>query len=211
MRKTRKTLFGLGATVLLVAVAFAVPAGSAIAASDGSGPSAVAAKKKCKKGFVRKKGKCKKKGGAQAPAPGTPGAGYSEGRYSGTFSEGGLQVYFTVGGGRMYTEGRDAFGLEASCSNGDPDDYTPIYPVQASINNGTFAASGNYTGFGGQVIPWSISGQIAGSSVSNGVFGVGPYQDFYGGTCSATGHFSAQWCAVPSSCVFTPVYPIYYY
>lgn len=204
VRKSRKTSFALVA-VLSSVMAFAVTAGSAIAASDGSGPSAVAAKKKCKKGSVRKHGKCKRKGGA-----GGPGAAYSDGRYSGTFSEGG-QIYFTVGGGRMYTEGRDAFALNASCSGGSPSDYTPIYPVQAPINNGAFAQSGSFTPGFGQVIPWSISGQIAGSTVSNGVFTVGPYQDFYGNTCSATGHFTATRCSVPSSCVFVPVYPPVYY
>jgi hypothetical protein len=207
MRKARKALIGVLATLLLSAVAFAVPAGSAIAASDGSGPSAVAAAKKCKKGFVRRKGKCKRKVGGAAPV--APVAAYSEGRYSGSFSEGG-QVYFSVGGGRMYTEGRDAFALNASCSDGSTD-YTPIYPVQASISNGAFAQSGSFTPGFGQVIPWSISGHIAGTSVSNGVFAVGPYQDFYGNSCSATGHFSATWCQVASSCVFTPVYPIYTY
>ena len=53
MRKPRKPVFGVLA--LLLAGALALPAGSALAASDGSGaPTAVAAKKKCKKGFVRK-------------------------------------------------------------------------------------------------------------------------------------------------------------
>jgi hypothetical protein len=206
MGMARKALFGALATVLLTAVAFALPAGSALAGAGGSdSPVATQAKKKCKKGFVRKKGRCRKKGAV----PVTQGAAYSDGRYSGSFSEGG-QIYFSVGGGRMYTEGRDAFALNASCSDGSTD-YTPISPVQATISSGRFAQSGSYTPGFGQVIPWSISGQIAGGSVSNGVFTVGPYQDFYGNTCSATGHFSATLCQVASACVFVPVYPIIYY
>jgi hypothetical protein len=77
----RKTLFGVLAALLLGALA--VPAGSAIAASGGSGsPSAVAAKKKCKKGYVRKiakkKQKCVKKRrtaptGAGPTGPTNPG------------------------------------------------------------------------------------------------------------------------------------------
>ena len=66
MQKARKAVFGVLATLLLAAVPFAVPAGPAIAATNGSGtPSAAAAKKKCKKGYVRKtvrkKQKCVKK------------------------------------------------------------------------------------------------------------------------------------------------------
>jgi hypothetical protein len=60
MRKARKVVFGV-LTLLLATGALAVPAGSANAASDGSGSrSAVEAKKKCKKGFVRKKQRCVK-------------------------------------------------------------------------------------------------------------------------------------------------------
>jgi hypothetical protein len=60
MRKARKCVFGV-LTLLLATGALAVPAGSASAASDGSGSrSAVEAKKKCKKGFVRKKQRCVK-------------------------------------------------------------------------------------------------------------------------------------------------------
>jgi hypothetical protein len=59
MRKIRTAVAGVLATLLLATGAFAVPAGSAAAASDGSGSrSAVDAKKKCKKGFVRKKQTC---------------------------------------------------------------------------------------------------------------------------------------------------------
>jgi hypothetical protein len=59
MRKARKAGAGLLATLFLAAAAFAVPAGSATAASDAGGSrSAVDAKEKCKKGFVRKKQTC---------------------------------------------------------------------------------------------------------------------------------------------------------
>jgi hypothetical protein len=195
MRKPRKALVGVVVTLLSAAVAFAVPAGSAFAGADGSGsPVATQSKKKCKKG---KRKKCKKKGG---------GAAYAQGRYSGTYAETGGTLYFTVLGGRLYTEGRDAFAVDARCSDGSTDfEYGP---VQASINNGTFAASGNWPLFGGGVIPWRVSGQIGGMSVSNGVFSIGPYNDFNGNSCSGTVHFSAQWCLVAASCVYTPVIPI---
>jgi hypothetical protein len=80
----RKSLFGVLATLVLAAGASALPAGSAIAAPGGSGsPSAVAAKKKCKKGYVRKivkkKQKCVKKRrtaptGAGPTGPTNPGS-----------------------------------------------------------------------------------------------------------------------------------------
>jgi hypothetical protein len=83
MRTARKVVFGGLAALVLAAVAFAVPAGSAIAAPGGSGsPSAVTAKKKCKKGYVRKtvkkKQKCVKKRrtvptGTGPTAPTNPG------------------------------------------------------------------------------------------------------------------------------------------
>jgi hypothetical protein len=62
MQKARKVVFGVLATLLLATGVCAVPASSASAASDGNGsPTAVEAKKKCKKGYVRKKKKCVKK------------------------------------------------------------------------------------------------------------------------------------------------------
>src|SRR5215204_976379 len=99
MRKARKSLFGVLTTLLLAAVAFAVPAGSAIAASKGSGsPIAAEAKKKCKKGFVRKK----TTGGA-----GT--AGWCEGRWAGLYGGGGGEVGVEGGGGGGYTGGVGSF------------------------------------------------------------------------------------------------------
>ena len=78
MQRARKAVFGVLATLLLAAVPFAVPAGPAIAATNGSGaPSAAAAKKKCKKGYVRKtvrkKQKCVKKRRTAPTAPTSPG------------------------------------------------------------------------------------------------------------------------------------------
>jgi hypothetical protein len=59
MPKARKAVFRV-LTLLLATGVFAVPAGSANAGSDGSAPQTVAveAKKKCKKGFVRKNARC---------------------------------------------------------------------------------------------------------------------------------------------------------
>ena len=59
MRKAREGVAGVLAAFLLATAALAVPAGSAIAASDGGrSRTAVDAKKKCKQGFVRKKQTC---------------------------------------------------------------------------------------------------------------------------------------------------------
>jgi hypothetical protein len=206
MRKTRKSLFALGAAVLLVAVAFAVPAGLALAGTDGS-PVATQSKKKCKKGKKNKKKKCKKRKGA--------GVAYAEGRYLGTYAETGGTTYFTVHGSELYTEGWDIFSVDAGCSDGSTNSQGG--PVHAPIGNGSFAASGSWPhlghgALGGGDIPWRISGQIAGRTVSNGVFSIGPYNDFappqFGGNaCGGTVHFTAQWCLVPSSCVSPPFVP----
>jgi hypothetical protein len=200
MRKGRKAVVGVAATMLLAAVAFSVPAGAAMASADGSGsPVATQSKKKCKKKGKRAsaaKKKCKKRGGG--------GAAYAEGRYSGTFSTGD-KLYFSVLGGRLFTEGRDTFAVSARCSDGSTD-YSTVDPVEAFINpaNGSFAGSGNMARFENSPIPWTVSGLIAGTTVSSGTWTAGPYLDYYGNVCSATANFTAQWCLVPTSCVFTP-------
>src|SRR5262249_11135637 len=95
------------------------------------------------------------------------------------------------------------------CSDGSTDfEYGS---VQAAISNGAFSASGSWPLVGAGPIPWRISGQIAGQSVTNGVFSVGPYTDFYGNTCGGTVHFTAQYCLVASSCVYTPIIPTIIY
>ena len=199
MRKARRALYGMLATVLCAAVAFAVPAGSAIAASDGSGShSAVEAKKKCKKKKKHRKCKKKKKKKKQQQS----GGAYLQGRYSGTYAENATDLLFNVSGGRVYTGPFDSFFIEADCTNLDypntvPQAYTDpsaIEPVQASIaSNGDFAGSGVYTpGFGLQ-IPWQLSGHISGTSITGGAFTAGPYTDTYGDPCGGTTHFTAQW------------------
>jgi hypothetical protein len=188
MHKARKTLFGVLATLLLTAVAFTVPAGSAIAASDGGGsPSAVAAKKKCKKGFVKKKRKCVKKRRA--------GAAWAEGRWAGHYAENGVELLFNVVGNRLYTGGFDSFFVYAPCTDGFVDPVS-VAPVQASIaSNGNFSGSGVYTPGFGNPIPWQLSGHISGRSITGGTFTAGPYIGFYGGSCGVTTHFTAQWIA----------------
>jgi hypothetical protein len=72
MRNARKIARGVLATLVLAAVASAVPVGSAIAASGtGASPRAVEAKKKCKKGYIRKKSKCVKKKRRATTGPGS--------------------------------------------------------------------------------------------------------------------------------------------
>lgn len=235
MRKARNTTFGV-LTLLLVTGAVAVPVGSATAASDGSSShSAVDAKKKCKKGFVRKtvrkkqtcvKSKKCKKGfvrkkqtcvkkkrtappspGSTAPsspaptspAPSSPGPTappWSDGRWRGYYAENGsVDLLFNVLGGRLYTGGFDSFFIEAACSGGSFDP-SAIAPVAAPIaSNGDFAGSGVYSPGFGQQIPWQLSGHISGTSITGGVFTVGPYTDFSGNSCGGTTHFTGQWIA----------------
>jgi hypothetical protein len=230
MRNLRITVFGV---TLLLAMGALAPADSAVAAAkDSSSPTAVAAKKKCKKGFVKKKGKCVKakkckKGYARkvvrhkrvcvkkrrtnvAPtAPAAPtaptsigppaqapaGPAWSEGRWRGYYSDNGVELLFNVVGPRLYTGGFDSFFVDAACDGGgiDPD---AVAPVQASISpNGDFSGSGVYSPGFGQQIPWQVSGHIWGKSITGGTFTVGPYTDFYGGSCSGTTHFTGQWIA----------------
>jgi hypothetical protein len=220
MRNARKAVFGVLATLLLAAVASAVPAGSAIAASDtGASPRAVAAKKKCKKGYVRKTKKCvkKKRRATTRPAPTAPaspaptapaspapaaptapvptGPAWNEGRWRGFYAENGVELLFNVLGGRLYTGGFDDFFIEATCSDGSVDP-SAIAPVQASISsNGDFSGSGVYSpGFGVQ-IPLQLSGHISGTSITGGTFTVGPYTDTFGNSCGGTTHFTGQWIA----------------
>src|SRR5215207_991031 len=191
MRKARKSLFGVLATLLLAAVAFAVPAGSAIAASKGSGsPIAAEAKKKCKKGFVRKKKKCVRK-----KTTGTTGTPWAEGRWAGHYAENGVELLFNVVGSRLYTGGFDSFFVYVPCTDGFIDPVS-IAPVQASIaSNGDFSGSGVYSPGFGNPVPWQLSGHISGRSITGGTFTAGPYIGFYGGSCDVTTHFTAQWIA----------------
>ena len=183
MRRARKALAYVAATVLLTAVALAVPAGMAVASADGSGsPVATQSKKKCKK----KKKKCKKKKKTSA---------WAEGRWAGHYAENGVELLFNVVGGRVYTGGFDSFFIHAACSDGSFDPSS-IAPVQASIaSNGNFAGSGVYSpGFGLQ-IPWQLSGHISGKSITGGTFTVSPYNNSFGYSCSGTTHFTGQWIA----------------
>jgi hypothetical protein len=218
---------GFGVTLLL-AGALALPAGSALAAANGSrSPTAVAAKKKCKTGFVKKKRKCVKakkckKGyarkvvhhkrqcvkkrrthvaptaptapGSPVPAPGAPAApAWSDGRWRGYYSGNSLDLLFNVVGGRLYTGGFDSFFVDAACDGGGIDPAN-VAPVEATISpSGDFSGSGDYSPGFGQQIPWQVSGHIAGKAISGGTFTVGPYTDFYGGTCNGTTHFTGQW------------------
>ena len=219
----RITVFSV--TLLLAIGVFALPAGSATAAANGSSsPTAVAAKKKCKKGFVKKRGKCvkakkckkgyarkvvrhkrlcvkKRRSNVAPPAPTTgppaPAHGapaWSDGRWRGYYSDSSLDLLFNVVGGRLYTGGFDSFFVDAACDGGGIDPAN-VAPVQASISpNGDFSGSGVYGGFG-QQIPWQVSGHISGKSITSGTFTVGPYANFGGGSCSGTTHFTGQWVA----------------
>jgi len=222
MRKARKAGAGLLATLLLATGAIAIPAGSATAAAGAGGSrSAVDAKKKCKKGFVRKlvkkKGFVKKKQtcvrkrrkaptvpaqtpptrpkptAPPGPAPTAPP--WDDGRWAGHYAESSVDLRFNVVGSRLYTGGFDDFFISAACSDGSFDS-SAIGPVQASIAaNGDFAGSGVHSPGFGQQIPWQVSGHIAGKSITGGVFTVGPYNDFYGHSCGGTTHFTGQWIA----------------
>jgi hypothetical protein len=225
MRNPRTAVFA--ATLLLAVGVLALPANSALAAAHGSSsPAAIAAKKGCKKGSVRKHGKCVKakkcKKGyvrkvvkhkrrcvkrrranvaptappATAPPAQAPAApAWSDGRWRGYYSDSSLDLLFNVVGGRLYTGGFDSFFVDAACDGGGIDP-AQVAPVQASISpGGDFSGSGVYSPGFGQQIPWHVSGHIAGKSITSGTFTVGPYTDFYGGSCSGTTHFTGQWFA----------------
>lgn len=193
MRKTRMAPLGVIAALLLAALMLAMPVGSAAAA--GGEPVASAAKKKCKKkgkgASAAKKKKCKKKKRG--------GGFYLEGRYAGTYAENNVDLFFNVLGGRVYTGPFDAFYLDATCYNADPNytgpqvttDSTAYEPVQATIGpGGSFAGSGVYnTGFTSH--PWTLTGQISGGSIT-GTF-TSSYTDTYGDPCSGSTSFTAQW------------------
>jgi hypothetical protein len=161
-------------------------------------------KKKCKKKAKRKNGKkrkCRRRRkpkprAPSAPPTSTPQAGWSSGRWTGSYAENGaIELRFNVVGSRLYTGAFDSFFVSANCSGGTPDP-SAIAPVEASVAaSGDFAASGVYSpGFGLQ-LPWQISGHIAGKSLTNGTFSVGPYINTFGEQCSGTSHFVAQWFA----------------
>ena len=204
MRKAREGVAGVLAALSLATAAFAVPAGSAIAASDGGGSrTAVDAKKKCKKGSVRKKQTCVRKrrtapAGPSPTAPTGPAAtapAWDDGRWRGHYAENGVELLFNVLGGRLYTGGFDSFFISAACSGGSFDS-SAIAPVQASIaSNGDFAGSGVYSPGFGQQIPWQLSGNISGRSITAATFTAGPYTDFFGNSCGGTTHFTGQWIA----------------
>jgi hypothetical protein len=173
----------------------ALPAGAASAGGGGhDSPLATSAKKKCKKGKGKNaasaKKKCKK---------GKKGGTYVPGRYSGTYAENNVDLFFNVAGGRVYTGPFDTFYIDAPCSEG-LSDISTIEPVQASIkSDGSFLGSGVWvvgTGPSGFSVPWTLSGRIAGKSITNGVFSVGPYTyPFSTKTCSGSTHFTAAWYA----------------
>lgn len=183
---------GVVAALLLAALMLAMPVGPAAGADGTGGPLASAAKKKCKKkGASAAKKKCKKKRG---------GGFYLEGRYAGTYSNNNVNLFFNVLGGRVYTGPFDAFYLDATCYNSDPEytgpnqvytDATAYEPVSATIGpSGSFAGSGVYnTGFTSQ--PWTLSGQISGGSIT-GTF-TSSYKNTYDDPCSGSTSFTAQW------------------
>lgn len=186
MRQARKALIGLAASAVLAAAV--VPAGAALgSAGAGEAPVASAAKKKCKKGK-----KCKKRKG------GAGGGLYAQGRYAGNYAENNVSLFFNVVGSRLYTGPFDSFFIDAPCNFG-LSDQSDIKPVQATIApNGTFSGSGVWvvaggTGPSGFSIPWRLTGQISGLTVTGGRFEVGPYSFSDGKTCSGATSFSATW------------------
>jgi hypothetical protein len=191
MGKGRSTLVVLMATVAIAGMVFALPASAAGPGAGADSPAATA-KKKCKKGkkkaaSAKKCKKGKKKGGSS----------YVPGRYSGTYAENNVDLFFNVDGGRVYTGPFDTFYIDAPCSEG-LSDISTIEPVQASIgSDGSFSGSGVWvvgSGPSGFSVPWTLSGRIAGKTITNGVFSVGPYTfPFSTKTCSGTTHFTASW------------------
>jgi hypothetical protein len=199
MRKARKALVGVAATALLVAVALALPASSAIAAADVSGSpvASQAKKKKCKKkGKKGKKGKkCKKgkRGGAGSDIP--------EGAvYRGTTSQG-ESFSFTV---RNRAAAVDPISLYANCFDGR--DYSTSLKYGVAVPGAAFpiGPDGSFSGEGKDESSsnsprYKVSGRINGASAQGELslhweevgFSFYPYYDtwlnFCGGQVSWTG------------------------
>jgi hypothetical protein len=176
----------------------------------------VKAGKKCKKGLVKKHRRCVRKPPAPPspappsptppsstpappsstpPPPGPAAPAWADGRWRGSYAENGVELLFNVSGAKLYTGGFDDFYIDAACSDGsfDPD---AISPVQAAIAaNGDFSGDGVFSPGFGQQIPWRVSGHIAGKSITDGSFIVGPYNDFFGHECVGVTQFSGQWIA----------------
>lgn len=134
-------------------------------------------------------------GGAAPPAP-----AWQDGRYQGTWAENNTNLAFNITGTRLYTGPFDAFYISANCHNVDPNytgpnqnytDATAIEPVAATIGpDGNFSGSGTYQ-TGSIAIPWTVSGHVAGGSLTGGRFSVN-YTDNYGNPCSGVANFVAQ-------------------
>ena len=201
MRKARKALVGVAATALLVAVALALPASSAIAAADVSGSpvASQAKKKKCKKkgkgASAAKKKKCKKK------KRGDAGSGIPEGAvYKGTTSQGD-SFSFSVRNGAAAV---DPISLYANCF--DSRDYSTSLKYGVAVPGAAFpiGADGSFSGEGkDESSPnrprYKVSGGINGTSAQGALslhweevgFSFYPYYDTWlvvcGGQVSWTG------------------------
>jgi hypothetical protein len=128
----------------------------------------------------------------QRACGGGAGAAWVDGRWQGTYAENATNLAFNVVGNRLYTGPFDSFFIYANCAGAGGSDPSAVGPVEASIaGNGDFSGSGTYnTGF--TQIPWTISGHIAGKSITGGTFSVS-YTNTFGDPCSGTTHFTAQW------------------
>ena len=196
MGKGRSTLVGLAATVAIAGMALALPAGAASAgAGSADSPTATSAKKKCKKGKGKNatsaKKKCKK---------GKKGGSYVPGRYSGTYAENNVDLFFNVAGGRVYTGPFDTFYIDAPCSEG-LSDISTIEPVQASIrNDGSFSWVGR---LGRRLGPERLLGPLDPHRADRGEVrsptacspSVPTRTRCSTKTCSGSTHFTASWYA----------------
>jgi hypothetical protein len=216
MRSSRWITATVAAMVATLLIGVAAPAhADTLAYSADTCAKAKAKVKKAKKKVKKAKSvggkklkkankKLKKAKKAKRQACGTSGGdgnglGWLEGRYQGTYAENNVDLAFNVVGNRLFTGPFDGFYLYATCRNVDPDytgdlgldDSSGYEPVQATIAaDGSFSGQGVYrTGYTDQ--PWTISGRIAGGSVT-GQFS-SRYTNTYGNPCNGTTRFTAEW------------------
>ena len=137
--------------------------------------------------------------GAQEPAP--PSSGTPDGRWKGTWADNSTNLSFNVRGSRLFTGPGDAFYIEATCTNNNPEytgpqtrkDATAIEPIEATIGpDGRFSGQGVYRPSSDMAMNWTVSGTIANRQISDGEFSVS-YTAYDGDTCNGTSRFTAYW------------------
>jgi hypothetical protein len=164
-----------------------------------------------RKGTARKSLTLKAPGAARSPGsggppPSTPATdpvpATNDGRYQGTYGENNTNLSFNVHGNRVFTGPFDAFYIEATCTNQDPEytgpnqvytDATAMEPVEAAVGpDGRFSGQGVYRPSPDMAKNWTLTGTLSGRRINDGQFSVN-YTDYYGNPCTGVTRFTAAW------------------